>query len=355
MEGGYILDRKIYIWGTGVVGKSVIKNGINGEIDGWIETSPSKSIVDGKRVISYQKLTGNEIVVVATIYVDEIFESLQNEKIDTENFIFFCKCKKVDCKSNIELAKKILSPKNLQIYLNNYGAYECSFFSEDLAKYQERNTRSSFAIENANNRPIITDKYDDMGTVDGSFWESVWVASRIRENMPAEHFDIGSRLNGFLSIIIAMGIPLKVIDVRPFPVQIDGMETIVDDATELREFADGSIMSLSAVSSLEHFGLGRYGDEVDPEACFKCFGNIQKKMRRGGKLYITVPIGRERCCFNAHRVFNPKTILNEFNEMKLIEFSYIFEEQLYRNVDLCQFDDYKADDVFDGLFYFEKI
>lgn len=277
------MDKKIYVWGTGSIGKSVVKNGIIGEIAGWVETSPSMSEMNGKKVICYKDLSGNEIVVVATIYADEIFESLRKEKTDIENYIFFCKCKNIDCKRNLDLAKKIFSPKNLQIYLNNYGAYECSFFSEDIAKYQERNTRSSFAIESSNNYPIITDKYDDMGKVDGSFWESVWVASRIRESMPAEHYDIGSRLNGFLSIIIAMGIPLKVIDVRPFPVQIDGMESIVDDATELREFADNSIESLSAVSSLEHFGLGRYGDEIDPEACFKCFANIQKRMRGGGE------------------------------------------------------------------------
>lgn len=349
------MDKKIYVWGTGNIGKSVVQNGIMGEMEGWVETFPSLREVNGKRVIGPKDLTGNEIVVVATIYADEIFESLQKEKTNIENYLFFCKCKKIDCKSNLDLAQRVFSPKNLQIYLSNYGAYECSFFSEDLAKYQERNRRSSFAIESSNNRPIITDKYDDMGTVDDSFWESVWVASRIRENMPTEHYDIGSRLNGFLSIIIAMGIPLKVIDVRPFPIQIDGMECIVDDATELREFADNSIESLSAVSSLEHFGLGRYGDEIDPEACFKCFANIQQKMRVGGKLYITVPVGRERCCFNAHRVFSAGTIVSEFERMKLIEFSYIDGGKLYRNADLCQFDNYENNHVCNGLFSFEKI
>lgn len=194
-----------------------------------------------------------------------------------------------------------------------------------------------------------------MGSVDDSFWKSVWFASRIRENLPQEHYDIGSRLNGFLSIIIAMGIPLKVIDVRPFPIQIDGMQSIVDNATELKEFADNSIESLSAVSSLEHFGLGRYGDEINPEACFECFGNVQKKLRGRGKLYITVPIGQERCCFNAHRVFNPLTIIKEFNKLRLVEFSYIFGRKLCRNVDVRKFDVFEDNAVCDGLFFFEKV
>ena len=344
----------IYIWGTGYVAKKIVGNGIIGEIAGYIETRPSKKEMNGKKVISYEELTGEEIVVIATIYADEIFESLRKNNIDIKNYIFYCKCKKVDYKSNLQLAKEVLSPKNLQLYLNNYEAYECSFYSEDIVKYQNLNKRKSFEIEPDNNRPIITDKYDEMGMVDDSFWESVWTASRIRENMPKEHYDIGSRLNGFLSIIISMGIPLKVIDVRSFPVQIEGMESIIDDATELREFADDSIESLSAVSSLEHFGLGRYGDEINPEACFECFSNIQKKLKKNGKLYITVPIGRERCCFNAHRVFNPLTIVNEFNEMKLVEFSYISGGKIYRNENLDQFENYSDDSIYDGLFLFEK-
>lgn len=349
------MEKQIYIWGTGNTGKSVVQNGINGEIAGWVETSPSKSKMDGKKVISYKELTGDEIVVVATIYADEVYDCLQREQVDIKNYIFYCRCKSVDCRTNLELAKKILSEKNIAYYLTNYKAYEYSFFAQDLAKYRELNVRGSFAVRDENIWPFITDKYGDMGTVDDSFWESVWVASRIRENMPEVHHDIGSRLNGFLSIIIAMGIPLKAIDVRPFPKQIEGMETIVDDATELRQFEDDSIESLSAVSSLEHFGLGRYGDKIDPEACFKCFANIQKKMMRGGRLYITVPIGKERVCFNACRVFEPKTIINEFSHMDLIEFAYISKDGLHRNVDLEQFGECNDGlPYYDGLFFFKK-
>lgn len=89
-----------------------------------------------------------------------------------------------------------------------------------------------------------------------------------------------------------MGIPLVVIDVRPFPIQIEGMATVVDDAITLSRFEDESIESLSSVSSLEHFGLGRYGDSIDPESCFKCLKNIQRKKRFGGKFFMLVPIGK---------------------------------------------------------------
>ena len=56
---------------------------------------------------------------------------------------------------------------------------------------------------------------------------------------------------------------------------------------------DNSISSFSALCSIEHFGLGRYGDPIDPEACFKCFDNIQSKIARSGLLYLSVPVGKD--------------------------------------------------------------
>lgn len=86
-------------------------------------------------------------------------------------------------------------------------------------------------------------------------------------NRPEIHYNIGSRLDGFIAHILAMGIPVKMIDIRPFPTEIEGLDTIVDDVTCLRQFEDNSIESLSALCSLEHFGLGRYGDGRNGESC----------------------------------------------------------------------------------------
>lgn len=153
-----------------------------------------------------------------------------------------------------------------------------------------------------------------------------------------EHYDIGSRLDGFIAHVLSYGIPVHMIDIRPFPTKIAGLDTVVADATNLDIFADNSIESLSALCSLEHFGLGRYGDTVDPEACFKCFDSIQKKLKTGGHLYISVPIGQERVEFNAHRVFYPSTILECFSELNLVEFSCADNTEIEKNVDIHKYD-----------------
>lgn len=125
--------------------------------------------------------------------------------------------------------------------------------------------------------------------------------------------------------------------------------------TTLRQIEDESIESLSALCSLEHFGLGRYGDPVDPESCFKCFANIQKKLKKRGHLYISVPIGMERVEFNAHRIFCPATIIDNFPDMELIEFSCATEEQIEYDVYIHKYDHDRHNGNYRfGLFHFCK-
>ncbi|WP_235852458.1 DUF268 domain-containing protein [Helicobacter vulpis] len=87
---------------------------------------------------------------------------------------------------------------------------------------------------------------------------------------------------------------------------------------------DQSVESLSALCSVEHFGLGRYGDPIDPDGWRKALKSFQRVLKPGGKLYLSVPVGKEnRVCFNAHRIFHPSTIIETLDQMQIKEMSYI--------------------------------
>ena len=73
----------------------------------------------------------------------------------------------------------------------------------------------------------------------------------------------------------------------------------MDPDWSLREYCD----SLSCLSVLEHFGLGRYGDRVDYQGYLTGWENLYQTLQPGGKLYFSVPIGDQRVEFDAHRVF----------------------------------------------------
>jgi len=67
--------------------------------------------------------------------------------------------------------------------------------------------------------------------------------------------------------------------------------------------------SLSCLHVLEHFGLGRYGDAIDPNGYKTGFANLASLLRPGARFYLSTPTGRERVEFNANWVFDPATIL----------------------------------------------
>ncbi len=119
-------------------------------------------------------------------------------------------------------------------------------------------------------------KVTNAGTVDEYFWQDLWGAGHIISDGVKEHYDIGSRLDGFIAHLLAAGIDVHMIDVRPFPGKVDHLHTVVADATMMDNIADDSLGSLSALCSLEHFGLGRYGDPVDSEACFNALSRYRK-------------------------------------------------------------------------------
>lgn len=347
---------KILVWGTGTFAKIFIDNKYNGEIIGFIETNKAKNTFMDKPVYGSEEIPKEyDYIIVANSYTDEIYDLCLKLNIDTNNVIFLYSAKyRVGC-TDLSVINEILSEKNYVDYCAQFGLSNNTFVNEDILKYQKLNKRPNFEIQKQHMWPIITDKYAPAGTIKNYFWQDLWAAKFIIKSRIKEHFDIGSRLDGFIAHLLAADIDVTMIDVREFPGEVEHLHTIVDDATSLHQIPDESIESMSALCSLEHFGLGRYGDPIDPEACFKCFDNIQKKLKKGGKLYISLPIGKERVEFNAHRVFYASTVIDAFSSLRLEEFSCTAEEKIEYNVDIHKYDNDSHNGEYRyGMFLFVK-
>ena len=120
--------------------------------------------------------------------------------------------------------------------------------------------------------------------------------------------------------------PVTIVDIRPLVSNIEGLTFLQDDATKLSTVPSNSIASLSSLHVAEHFGLGRYSDPVDPQAYFRFMESLARVLTPGGRLYFSVPLGKEKVEFNAHRVFNPNTILDRFSGLRLQSFSYVGDD-----------------------------
>lgn len=193
----------------------------------------------------------------------------------------------------------------------------------DMRAYNSRNIRTEFHASIRNLYPCLNDWDDNAGSLSYYFWQDLWAARKIFQLKPSEHYDIGSRVDGFIAHVLPF-MSVTMIDIRPLPQKVEGLKFIQADATNLEGIADNSIISLSSLCAPEHFGLGRYGDPVDPEACFSAVRSMQRVLAHGGHLYIAVPVGdASGVAFNAHRIFQPELIINTLDKLRLIDFSVI--------------------------------
>jgi hypothetical protein len=219
-------------------------------------------------------------------------------------------------------------------------------------KYQRLNSTPAFRLRFTDAFPILTDRYASAGHAEGHYFhQDLWAAKKIFQERPDAHIDIGSRVDGFVAHVLAF-MPVTVLDIRPLVSRVDGLTYLQDDATSLSMLQDNSVSSLSSLHAAEHFGLGRYSDPIDPYACFKFMDSLQRVLAPRGKLYFSVPVGRERVEFNAHRVFSPRTILKQFRLLRLESFSFVGDDgALYPNTEPLALPD---SEMACGLFEFTK-
>lgn len=178
--------------------------------------------------------------------------------------------------------------------------------------------------------PVLGDWYAQAGTASGHYFhQDLWAARKIHDRRPTGHVDVGSAIGGFVAHLLSF-MPVTVVDVRPLESYVDGLTFVRDDGSTLEKFDDRSVGSLSSLHAVEHFGLGRYGDPVDPSACFRGMEALMRVLSPGGHLYFSVPVGRERLHFNAHRVFAPDTILAAFSEIELLSFAAVDDAGVFR-------------------------
>jgi hypothetical protein len=163
--------------------------------------------------------------------------------------------------------------------------------------------------------PCLHDRYEEGGaTKNEYFWQDLLVARSIHEAKPVKHVDIGSRVDGFVAHVASFR-DCEVFDVRPISNAVPGVvfrqaDLMNPDSLPHTARGGGYCDSLSCLHALEHFGLGRYGDPVNPFGYQRGLANMANLLQPGGTFYLSTPIGQERVEFNANWVFDPRSIVS---------------------------------------------
>jgi len=185
------------------------------------------------------------------------------------------------------------------------------------------------------------------------FNQDLLVASYIFKNSPKKHLDIGSRIDGFVSNVASFR-KIEVIDIRKNNFQFNN---IIFKKKDISKKIDKSLLnycdSLSCLHTIEHLGLGRYGDKIDPEGHIKGFKNLVKILKKNGLFYVSFPISNvNKIYFNAERSFHPKEILKWSKKLELLRFDLIDDnDKIFLNADLNKI---KKINYSCGIYIFKK-
>lgn len=175
--------------------------------------------------------------------------------------------------------------------------------------------------------PKLTDRLVSSPFDSHYLYQDSWAAQRVAEGSPARHVDVGSRVD-YVCFLTALT-TVAFVDIRPLTAEVEGLESIPGSLLDL-PFHDRSLESVSCLHVVEHVGLGRYGDALDPEGSRKAIAELQRVVAPGGQLMFSTPVGRPRVCFNAHRIHDPVSVRALFDELELVEFAGVDDDGAFR-------------------------
>lgn len=196
---------------------------------------------------------------------------------------------------------------------------------QDLKKFRSLQDISKSYTKFGKFYPCLEDSGSESGSASGHYFhQDLNVARRIFSANPRKHVDVASRVDGFVAHV-AVFREIEVFDIRKLTANIKNIsftqcDIMANLPENLLEYCD----SISCLHALEHFGLGRYGDPLDPNGHLKGLKNLYDALEPGGTLYLAVPIGPHRIEFNAHRVFGTRNLVEMLSGKFSIErFSYV--------------------------------
>jgi len=126
--------------------------------------------------------------------------------------------------------------------------------------------------------PQVKDKTLTTGFDRHYVYHTGWAARKVKEINPAFHIDISSSL--YFTSIVSAFVPVHFYDYRPAELYMSDIESKEGNLHHL-PFSDNTVDSISCMHTIEHIGLGRYGDPIDPDGDLKAIKELIRVVKPG--------------------------------------------------------------------------
>ena len=195
-------------------------------------------------------------------------------------------------------------------------------FRDEFAAFRAMAARAErkLAVSWDEAKPCLDDRTATTGFDRHYVYHTAWAARVVARTRPARHVDVSSSL--YFAAIASAFVPVDYYEYRPADLNLSNLRTGTADLLAL-PFADRSVASISCMHVIEHVGLGRYGDPLDPDGDLKAMAELARVLAPGGDLLFVAPVGRPRVVFNAHRVYGLDDVLAAFGGLELNELALI--------------------------------
>ena len=166
-------------------------------------------------------------------------------------------------------------------------------------------------------RVYLEERYE-AGTHPESFidHECAFASRHIQRVRPERTLDVGSYRHFILGLLAHARV--TTIDVRPRMPISPNEEVITSDAKNL-SLPTGAFDVVVSLCAVEHFGLGRYGDDFDLDADAAAIGEMARVLKPGGRLVFSTTItgGPPQIVYNAHRIYSYERIAGMLSGLEL--------------------------------------
>lgn len=246
-------------------------------------------------------------------------------------------------KKIIKRWKRPLIKTNIFSGLRQYGK-----FIKDWLSY--RKMEGAEPIQLKDTYPCLFDNVSNFSPGSHYFYQDIWAFTKIYNSKTERHIDVGSKADfvGYLTSITNV----EFVDIRPLDAPyLKNFKSIKGSILEM-PYENSTLQSISCLHVAEHIGLGRYGDPLNPLGTKQAAAELARCLAKEGNLYFSLPVGKPKLCFNAHRIHSPNQILEYFSDLKLVEFSaYDDQKRFVENVDPVSV---KNNKFACGMFWFTK-
>ena len=165
------------------------------------------------------------------------------------------------------------------------------------------------AKKNTRGFEVFPEMYYDLGShpVEPANFELEFATRLLSELAPATILDIGSQRFWIIGLLAHYHV--TTVDVRERTSELKNETVVTCDAKALK-LPDRSFDVVTSLCALEHFGLGRYGDDFDMDGDKKAMDEMVRVLKPGGHLIFSTTITRHRpaIAFNGHRIYSHQMI-----------------------------------------------